>query len=167
MSSDARHRLVRAAALLGAAALLVVGCGAPDPAIATPQDNVGLIQTMAQHGLTVLSQTSGDPGCSEPGVVANAVHWRVSVASDPTPRDLYMFRFLDHAAFVAAGAEVYTCQAEFTAGHQRAGGAVTRLDVSPWRAFGDGWSADLTASLTAALKAAAGNGGLQPPGEDQ
>jgi len=147
--------------------LALAGCGAPDRALATPQDNAGLLQTLAQHGVTVLSQTSGDPGCSDPALVANAVHWRVTISSDPRPRDLYVFRFLDHAAFLAGAAAVDTCQAEFTARATRAGGTVTRLDVSPWRVFGDGWSSDLAAILQAALTAAAGNGGLQPPGEDQ
>ncbi|MFI5262150.1 MAG: hypothetical protein ACHQZR_06335 [Candidatus Limnocylindrales bacterium] len=162
--------LVRGAALPVAAALaaaaLLAGCGTPDKALATPQDNAGLLQTMAQHGLTVVSQTSGDPGCSVATVVANAVHWRVTVKSDQTPRDVYIFRFLDHAAFLTGSADVDTCQGQFAASTTRAGGAVTRLDVSPWRVFGDGWSADLQATLAAALTAAAGNGGLQPPGED-
>jgi len=159
--------LLRAAVLLAAGCLLVMGCGQPDPALATPQDNVGLVQTMAQHGLIVVSQTSGDPGCSEPGLVANAVHWRVMASTDTAPRDVYIFRFLDHAVFLTAASEVDACQAEFTASQTRAGGTVTRLDISPWRVFGDGWSADLRAGLAAALTAAAGNGGLQPPGEDQ
>jgi len=167
MSRPRTRAAARAVVLLVAAGLLLAGCGRPDPALATPQDNVGLVQTMAQHGLTVVSQTSGDPGCNEPDVVANAVHWRVMAASDAAPSDVYIFRFLDHAAFLAGAADVDACQAEFTASRTRAGGAVTRLDISPWRVFGDGWSADLKAALTAALTAAAGNGGLQPPGEDQ
>jgi len=158
---------MRAIGLLVAGVLLAAACGQPDPALATPQNNVGLVQTMAQHGLIVVSQTSGDPGCSEPGVVANAVHWRVMASTDAAARDVYIFRFLDRAAFLAAASEVDACQAEFTASQTRFGGAVTRLDISPWRVFGDGWSADLRASLTAALTSAAGNGGLQPPGEDQ
>ncbi|HTS15504.1 MAG TPA: hypothetical protein VMH24_07535 [Candidatus Sulfotelmatobacter sp.] len=162
-----RPRLARLIPCLLVAALVLAACGTPDRALATPQDNFGLVQTMAQHGLTVVSQISGDPGCSEPGVVANAVHWRVMAATDKTARDVYIFRFLDHAAFVTGGPEVDTCQAEFTASTTRAGGPVTRLDISPWRVFGDGWSADLQASLSAAMTAAAGNGGLQPPGEDQ
>ena len=167
MSRPPIQLVARAVALLVAGAVLLAGCGTPDPALATPQDNVGLVQTMAQHGLIVMSQTSGDPGCSEPGVVANAVHWRVMASTDKAPSDVYIFRFLDHAAFLAGASEVDTCQAEFTASQTRAGGTVTRLDISPWRVFGDGWSADLRASLTAAMTAAAGNGGLQPPGEDQ
>jgi len=167
MSRSRSRILARGGALLVAASVLLAGCGTPDRALATPQDNVGLVQTMAQHGLTVMSQTSGDPGCSEPGVVANAVHWRVMASTDAAPSDVYIFRFLDHAAFLAGASEVDACQAEFTALRTRVGGPVTRLDISPWRVFGDGWSADLTASLTAALTAAAGNGGLQPPGEDQ
>jgi hypothetical protein len=159
--------LARAIALLTVGAIVLAGCGRPDPALATPQNNVGLVQTMAQHGLTVVSQTSGDPGCSEPGVVANAVHWRVMASTDGAAHDVYIFRFLDHAAFLAGASEVDACQAEFTASQARAGGDVIRLDISPWRVFGDGWSADLRAGLTASLTAAAGNGGLQPPGEDQ
>ena len=149
-----------------AAVLVLAGCGTPDKAVATPQDNAGLLQTLAQHGVTVLSQTSGDPGCTVASVVPTAIHWRVTVKTDPTPRDVYVFRFLDHAAWLAGQADVDTCQGQFEAGSRRAGGPVTRLDISPWRLFGDGWSADLQATLKAAFTAAAGNGGLQPPGED-
>lgn len=167
MSCSRVVAVLRALALLTVGGLVLAACGSPDPALATPQNNVGLVQTMAQHGLTVVSQTSGDPGCSEPGVVANAVHWRVMASTDAAARDVYVFRFLDHAAFLAGASDVDACQAEFAASQARAGGAVTRLDISPWRVFGDGWSADLRAGLTAAMTAAAGNGGLQPPGEDQ
>ena len=167
MSQSHLHSLTRGIVVIAAAGLVLAACGRPDPALATPQNNVGLVQTMAQHGLTVVSQTSGDPGCSEPGVVANAVHWRVMASTDAAAHDVYIFRFLDHAAFLSGASEVDACQTEFTASQTRAGGDVTRLDISPWRVFGDGWSADLRAGLTAALTAAAGNGGLQPPGEDQ
>ncbi|HXX61437.1 MAG TPA: hypothetical protein VEI48_09125 [Candidatus Sulfotelmatobacter sp.] len=167
MSRSPIPNLMRGLLLLAVACLVLAGCGQPDAALATPQDNVGLVQTMAQHGLIVVSQTSGDPGCSVPGVVANAIHWRVMASTDAAARDVYIFRFLDHAAFLTGASDVDACQAQFTASQTRAGGDVTRLDISPWRVFGDGWSADLRAGLTAALTAAAGNGGLQPPGEDQ
>ena len=147
--------------------MLLAGCGTPDPALATPQNNVGLVQTMAQHGLTVVSQTSGDPGCSEPGVVANAVHWRVMASTDAAPVTCTSSASWITPPSWPAPRRSTPARPSSRPAQTRAGGAVTRLDISPWRVFGDGWSADLRAGLTAALTAAAGNGGLQPPGEDQ
>jgi hypothetical protein len=145
-------------------ALLLVACQANDPAAATPRDNAGVLEELARHGVTAVEQRSGDTGCGDASLVANAIHWRLRVGSDPTPRDVYLFRFKDRATFQQNAAVVEACRQAFEARSSRAGGVVDAVAISPWRAFGDGWSPELQDSLTAALTLAAGNGdGGAPP----
>ena len=143
-----------------AALLVVVACQANDPAAATPRDTAGLLEELARHGVSAVEQRAGDPGCGDASLVPNAMHWRLTVATDPAPRDVYLFRFKDRPTYDGAAAAVEACRVVFEARSSRAGGAVERLDVSPWRAFGDGWSASLREALEASLTIAAGNGGV-------
>ena len=155
----ARRRLAaRLLPFLGAL-LLTAACQANDPAAATPRDTAGLLEELGRHGVTAVEQRGGDTGCADTSLEPNAVHWRLVVGGDPTPRDVYLVRFKDRGAFVAAASVVDACRATFAARTDRAGGELEHLEISPWRAFGDDWSSGLQDALRASLILAAGNGG--------
>jgi hypothetical protein len=85
---------------------------------------------------------------------------------DPTPRDVYLFRFRNRVRWADEVAVVDACQHAFEAISSRVGGPVSRVDVSPYRAFGDGWTPELRAALQRGLTAVAGDGGI-PTGVDK
>ncbi|MFI5254004.1 MAG: hypothetical protein ACHQ15_00900 [Candidatus Limnocylindrales bacterium] len=148
------------------AALLLAACGAisatmPPP---TPADALGIFAQWALRGIDVHGRVSGDPGCGDASLVDNAVHVVVSLGGD-ADRDVYLFSFSNSVRWADGGPVVDACQAQFEARSSRAGGPVERIDVSPYRAFGDGWSAELKADLSAGLVVAAGDGGV-PTGAD-
>jgi len=145
------------------ALLLVAACQANDPAEATPRDSAGLLEELGRHGVTAVEQRAGDPGCADASLEPNAIHWQLIIGDDPTPRDVYLFRFKDRATFDAGAAAVDACREAFAGRTDRAGGTVQHLEISPWRAFGDGWSTGLIDALQASLILAAGNGGDPSP----
>jgi hypothetical protein len=156
---SARRRSAGRLTAFLAALLLVTACQANDPAAATPRDAQGLLEELGRHGVTAVEQRGGDTGCADTSLEPNAVHWQLIVGGDPTPRDVYLFRFKDRATFTAGAAAVDACRAAFAARADRAGGELEHLEISPWRVFGDGWSAGLQDALRASLILAAGNGG--------
>ena len=89
----------------------------------------------------------------------------VSVPPDDEPRDVYLFRFRNSVRWADEAALVEACQHVFEAISARTGGPVERIDVSPYRAFGDGWTPELRAALERGLTEVAGNGGI-PTGVD-
>ncbi len=158
MLSRSHARLARLA-LVAILTLLAAACQATGRAAATPADNAAVLDELARHGVRAVGERGGDTGCSDASLEPNALHWRLTVTGDPTPRDVYLFRFSDRATFEAGAAAVDACRAEFQGRSDRAGGDVGSLAISPWRAFGDGWSDALSDALTASLTLAAGNGG--------
>ncbi|MGH2407321.1 MAG: hypothetical protein ACRDF7_04465 [Candidatus Limnocylindrales bacterium] len=147
--------------------LLLAGCGSgsatmPPP---TPADDLGIFAQWALDGVSVFGRTSGDPGCDDATLVDNAIHVVVSLGAYDSHRDVYLFRFRDSVRWADGGAAVDACRGQFEARSARAGGAVERVDVSPYRAFGDGWSPALRGALLAGLTVAAGDGGV-PTGGD-
>jgi hypothetical protein len=156
--------LVRA---MGAVAL-VAGCGSvvASPPLPTPGGYTEIFEAWALNGVAVHERTSGDPGCGDASLADNAVHVVVSMAPDPAPRDVYLFRFRNSVRWADGGPGVDACQATFEAISARAGGPVARVDVSPYRAFGDGWTPELRAALERGLADVAGNGGI-PTGVDR
>ena len=155
--------LVRAT---GAVALLA-GCGSvvASPPLPTPGGYTEVFEAWALNGVSVHERTSGDPGCGDQSLADNAVHVVVTMAPDDQPRDVYLFRFRNTVRWADAGPVVDACQGIFEAISARAGGPVSRMDVSPYRAFGDGWSPELQAALARGLAEVAGNGGV-PTGVD-
>jgi hypothetical protein len=131
----------------------------------TPADAIGIFQQWALEGMAVVSGTSGDPGCGDPGLVDNAVHVIVTPNTGEGQRDVYLFLFRNRVRWQDAGPAVDACQRAFESRNSRRGGAVDRIDVSPFRAFGDSWSPALKAALVAGLAEASGDGGV-PTGAD-
>lgn len=127
-------------------------------------DLSGLVQEMVKRGIAVLRATSGEAGCDDPGLIANAVHFRVLPPGEAIPRDVFLFTFGDHGAWAAGGAAVTACRTAWSAHVATSGQAVSELDVSPFRLFGAGWSPTLRELLHQAVTVAAGNGGLPAGG---
>jgi hypothetical protein len=146
------------AALVGALAFVVAACG-PWAAPNRADDIQGIFAELARSDLRTSNVLPGESGCDDPELRANAVRFRVSGAGDAEPRDVYLFVFKHRAGYEAGRAAVDACQKQFEARSARPGGPVTRLDVQPYRAFGDGWGPGLTRALHESLRLAAGNGG--------
>lgn len=123
-------------------------------------DLSGLVQEMVKRGIAVLSATSGEAGCDDPDLVANAVHFRVLPPGEARPRDVFLFTFGNHAAWAAGGPAVTACRTAWSARVATGEEGVWELDVSPFRLFGAGWSPTLRELLRQAVTVAAGNGGL-------
>jgi hypothetical protein len=150
------------------AALAVIGCGSEvssSQPLPTPGGYPEIFAAWALNGISVHERTSGEMGCGDPTLADNALHVVVSMAPDPTPRDVYLFRFRNSVRWADAQPLIDACQATFEAISARAGGPVARVDVSPYRAFGDGWTPELEAALERGLVEIAGDGGI-PRGVD-
>jgi len=130
----------------------------------TPADSIGVFEQWALRGVTVTSERGGDTGCADQGLVDNAVHAVISFGGEGQ-RDVYLFRFRNRVRWADGGPALDACQGQFEARSSRRGGAVDRIDVSPYRAFGDGWSDALRIALAAGMVAASGDGGV-PTGAD-
>lgn len=97
----------------------------------------------------------GESACSDRTLVENAIHLKATVASDPVPRDVWIYAFREKG-WDATKAAVDACQAEYAAANP--GRTITRLDIPVWRAFGDDWSEELTLAIGDALREAANLG---------
>jgi hypothetical protein len=155
-------------AVVSAVCVLVVGCasGAVSSPLPTPGGYTEIFEAWALNGISVHERTSGDPGCGDRSLADNAVHVVISMPPDDEPRDVYLFRFRNNVRWADAAPLVDTCQHAFEAISARTGGPVERIDVSPYRAFGDGWTPEERAALERGLAEVAGNGGI-PTGVDR
>ncbi|HEY8168145.1 MAG TPA: hypothetical protein VIF84_05470 [Candidatus Limnocylindrales bacterium] len=163
-----RVSLVSRSMAVVVAALAVIGCGSEvssSQPLPTPGGYPEIFAAWALNGISVHERTSGEMGCGDPTLTDNALHVVVSMAPDPTPRDVYLFRFRNSVRWADAQPLIDACQATFEAISARAGGPVARVDVSPYRAFGDGWTPELEAALERGLAEIAGDGGI-PRGVD-
>lgn len=158
----------RSHAVVVAAALLLAACGNAGPTMPqpTPADFIGIFEQWALGGIAVHQRTGGDSGCADQTLNDNAGHIVVSLGTGGERRDVYLFHFRNRVRWADGGPAVDACVGQFEARSARLGGAVERIDVSPYRAFGDGWSPALKAALAAGLVVAAGNGGI-PTGRDE
>jgi hypothetical protein len=148
-------------------ALALAACESIAPTMPppTPADSIGIFEQWALRGITVYQRTSGDTGCADQALDDNAVHIVVSLGVGGERRDVYLFHFRNRVRWADGGPAVDACQGQFEARSSRVGGPIERVDVSPYRAFGDGWSPGLRAALAAGLVVAAGDGGI-PTGAD-
>ncbi|MGO9179482.1 MAG: hypothetical protein ACLQBX_16920 [Candidatus Limnocylindrales bacterium] len=152
-------RLVRTLAVVVAVAALAATCeGSPAPATPAPATSV-FEELEVQGGLTV-NLTAGDPGCTDRNMIPYAIHAQVKLPANAAQvSDVYLFTWNDHAGWTRGAVAFESCRTEYTAGTLAAGRTIDEIDVSPYRAFGPGWSPALKAALTQALVQSAGNGG--------
>jgi len=152
-------RLVRALGIIVAAVALVAGCAGP-PAPATPAPATSIFEALAVQGGVTVNLTAGDPGCSDRSMIPYAIHAQVRLPANVAElSDVYLFTWNDHAGWTRGAVAFESCRAEYTAGTLAGGRTVDEIDVSPFRAFGPGWTPALKTALTAALVQSAGNGG--------
>jgi hypothetical protein len=147
-----------AVALL-AAVLSVGACYGDDGPGPTPGEMDDVIANIVLQNTTVLHLTSGDAGCPTSALHDNAVHLTVVIGSQNASHEVYVLRWKNQAAFDAAGADFAACVSEFKAANPAA--IMTQLDEFPWRAYGPGWTTQLSGILTNALRGA--GGGVSPP----
>ena len=127
--------------------------------LATPSFHPGdarqVLSAISRRGVDITTTTAGDSACPDPGLVPNSMHLVASVASDPTPRDVWIYTFREKY-WTASQAAVDACQAAYQAANP--GAVITRIDIPTYRAFGADWSTDLTESVRGGLKEAADEG---------
>lgn len=134
-------------------ALSVAACGTPTPTPA-PASLVSLRGEMALLGVTTLSAVAGESACPDQALHDNALALTVTTASDPQPRDVYLYLFRPRS-FEETAPAMDACAADYQAG---SAGTIDRLDVAPFRAIGADWSDELRESVEQAMQVAARGG---------
>jgi len=114
---------------------------------------VDVLGELSAHGVTMTDTVAGDAGCVDQSLVDNARKLQVSFSPDGKTYTVYLFRWLNNADYTEAGSAFDGCALEYQGAHS--GSSVTKVDVSPWRAFGPGWTTDLQAAVSGALADAA------------
>jgi hypothetical protein len=117
-----------------------------------PGDATDLGAAIERNGLTIRSVTPGDSACADAGLIANALHLVVGDPADDADRDIWIYSFRERY-WDASKAQVDACQEAYEGAHP--GSSVNRVDIPLYRAFGPGWSTDLTQALKAGLNEAA------------
>lgn len=107
---------------------------------------------LALRGATIHGAVSGDAGCpGVPGVHSNAARFEISLGGDDQRYEVFLFRWRRAADF-ANGAQPFSdCVDEYAAGVDGEV-PIDGLEVEPWRAYGPGWSEELTQVIEAALR---------------
>lgn len=158
MSPSLPRRAVRSAAAVLAAAAIASACAGP-PVADTPQPATGVFTQMATNGIATENLTSGDSGCNDPAQAPFAIHAKVRYpASASGTSDVYLFTYADRGAWQREADAFESCRAAYASGAAN-GRTVDELAISPYRAFGAGWSPQLRAAIRQSLTQAAGNGG--------
>jgi hypothetical protein len=132
--------------------VLVSACygGSASP---TPGDMVDVLGELSAHGVTMTDTIAGDAGCADQSLVDNARKLQVSFAPDGKTYTVYLFRWLNNADYIEAGSAFDSCAVAYQGAHS--GSTITKVDVSPWRAFGPDWTTDLQEAVNGALADAA------------
>jgi hypothetical protein len=128
--------------------LLVAACsgGSASP---SPGGFQEVFEALARRGATVTQVVSGDPGCADRTLVANAVRFTLQLG-DGVTREVHLFGFRDAAALDAARPRLDECIGEFAA-RKPSGEPPGAVRVSPFYAFGSPWSESAGSLLSAAL----------------
>jgi hypothetical protein len=146
--------LVRVAASIALVAALIGACRAGGAASPSPPGFEEIFGELARRGATVSEIVSGDPGCDDPSLVANAVRFTV-VLSDGTRRQVHLFGFRNDVALANAAGSLERCRADF-AGRVEPGATIGATTAGPYYAFGAPWSAELEVLLREAALPRAG-----------
>ncbi len=142
---------------------LLAGCSGSNTSAPTkiPGDTSQLILAMTRRGANVLTTVSGDSACSDPSLVANALHLTVTVPTDLKARDVYIYTFRSKY-WDASEAMINACQTAYASAHP--GATIERLDVPDYRTLGADWSQQLQDLLQSAL-AETSSSGMPDQGE--
>lgn len=144
-----------------AAALLVGGCYGDSGPGPTPGEMDDVIANIVLQDVTVLHLTSGDTGCTTSSLHDNAVHMTIAIGAQSASHELYLLRWKNQAKFDAAAGEFAACVSEYQTSH--AGAGVSQIDAYPWRAYGPGWTTQVSTILSNALVAAGASASSPSP----
>jgi hypothetical protein len=140
-------------ALLAVVALGLAACSS-GTASPSPGGFQEVFEALARRGAAVTQIVSGDPGCSDPTLIANAVRFQVRL-DDGVDREIHLFGFRDAAALARAQQALNDCLTSFVdRGHPSEN--IGSVQVGPFHAFGAPWSPRLNAVLADALREAIG-----------
>ncbi len=120
-----------------------------------PGDARQVMSAIARRGVDIETSTAGDSACDDPALVPNSIHLVGTVASDPTPRDIWIYTFREKG-WDATQAPVDACQSAYQTAHPDA--LVTRIDIPVYRVFGADWSQELIDSVRGGLTEASAAG---------
>ena len=143
-----------AAVALLAAALSVSACYGDSGPGPTPGEMDDVIANIVLQDVTVLHLTSGDTGCTTSSLHDNAVHLTVAIGAQSASHEIYLLRWKNQAKFDAAASDFRACVSEYQAANP--GATISQVSAYPWRAYGPGWTAQLTTIVNAALYATGG-----------
>jgi hypothetical protein len=134
---------------------LISGCYSYVQPSYHPGDARQVLLAISRHGVSVSSSVDGQSACADPGLIGNALHLRGSVASDPTPRDIWIYTFKSNK-WDGSQPAVDACQTAYASTAPAA--KITRLDIPTYRAFGADWSPELADAIRNALTEASTQG---------
>ncbi|MDP8905550.1 MAG: hypothetical protein M3N29_09630 [Chloroflexota bacterium] len=136
------------------AAALLSACGGVASPTPSPADLGGVLNALASRGATINQVVGGDAGCPDSTLHSNAA--RIGLRVDGRDYEIHLFRWRRAADFEAATAAFDECVAAYAAGTSSV--SIEVVAVPPWRAFGSGWSRQVTETVREALQAAAAGG---------
>jgi hypothetical protein len=141
------RRQLLAIALVG----LLAGCYGSSSS-PTPGDMTDVQGELEAHGMVITDAVAGDAGCADPTLHDNARRLTVT-AADGQAYQIYLFNWYKDADFLAAAGAFDACVAAFAASGNAL--VVETVEVSPWRAYGPGWTRALRDAVQQSLEAAA------------
>lgn len=122
----------------------------------TPRDFTAVLENLALRGATIHEAVSGDAGCPAVPLHGNAVRLELTLAEDDSDYEVFLFRWRRAGDYEAAAEEFEACLEDYA--RSSVGVFVEVVELSPWRAYGPGWSDQLMTTLEEALRAAGGSG---------
>jgi hypothetical protein len=144
--------------VVGLLALLLAGCGTrlanlPSP---SPANFPSIVSDLADAGIVVSDQVSGDAGCQDPKLVPTSIGFTASGLDQLTPVRIHIYIFADAPTWTRLSSTVSECAQSFVTDPA----TYESVDPSPYVLAGQGpWGAQFRARLRTVLTAAAGDGG--------
>lgn len=112
----------------------------------------GVLNELTAHGLTVTDIVGGDVGCAGSPLGSNGSHLTATLAADGKDYDIYLLRWRRQSDYEAADPTFQSCVTDYV--RTRGSIEVEVVELSPFRAFGGGWSVDAKEAVEQALAAA-------------
>lgn len=145
--------LMTAAVLLTASACGSVLDAARGEPSATPTNFNGLVEQLAAREFSVANVVSGDPGCSDQGLVPMAIAFQLSGGGLERAVPTRIYRFRNDESYKKLRSTVDACAAEWISDPA----ALLMVDASPYVLVTEGVPAGVVAdAIRAAVRDAAG-----------